>query len=299
MDRCVILVDVGYLLAEGGKAYVGATRRSQVRCDYAAATTALVSLAESRSGMPLLRSYWYDGAPDYVPTQDHHIIGALPRVKLRLGRLVEHRRGVEQKGVDSLIVHDLITLAHERAVSTVFLLAGDDDLREGVAAAQRLGVQVVLIGIPTSRPNQSDPLVREADEVILVDDGLLRPHFERAGIEPGTTEDVALSAAAGSDRAAAVLEAARAFAGDWVQAADPSEIGDMLTRAPRIPRELDVQLLLSAEETVGFSLRGDQTLRHALREAFWEVVLARQERHPRADEKSVSRSTADSVTPDS
>ena len=72
---------------------------------------------------------------------DQQVIAGLPRVKLRLGRLVARKGGVEQKGVDSLIVHDLITLVHERAAATMFLLAGDEDLREGVAAAQHLGVQ--------------------------------------------------------------------------------------------------------------------------------------------------------------
>ncbi len=71
-------------------------------------------------------------------TPDHQAIADLPRVKLRLGRLVPRKSGLEQKGVDSLIVHDLITLAQERAVETMFLLAGDEDMCEGVAAAQRL-----------------------------------------------------------------------------------------------------------------------------------------------------------------
>jgi uncharacterized LabA/DUF88 family protein len=279
MDRCVVLVDVGYLLAEGGKAYCGATKRSQVRCDYAGVASVLEELAVERSGLPLLRSYWYDGAPEYVPTQDHHVIGSLPRVKLRLGRLVT-RKGVkgnvfEQKGVDSLIVHDLITLAHERAASTALLLAGDEDIREGVAAAQRLGMQVILLGIPTAKPNQSAPLMRESDEVVLLDAGRLRPHFDRAGVEPGTQEEGPLTAAAREDPQAAVAEAGRTFAAAWAEAADISAIGDLLGRAPRIPKELDVQLLLTAEEAIGSSLRGMEDLRRTLRGAFWDELTSR------------------------
>jgi uncharacterized LabA/DUF88 family protein len=276
MDRCAILVDVGYLLAEGGKAYCKASRRSQVRLDYASAGAALEHFAQSHSGLPLLRSYWYDGAPDYVLTQDHHEIAGLPRVKLRLGRLVmrKGKKGnvFEQKGVDSLIVHDLITLAHERAVSTVYLLAGDEDIREGVAAAQRYGVQVILLGIPTRNPNQSAPLMREADEVLPIEDATLKPHFERAGVEPGTKEEGPLSADAQADPAAAVAKAGQTFAAEWAAAADTSDIGELLARAPRIPKALDIQLLVRAEEAVGFSLRDDQTLRHALRAGFWDSL---------------------------
>lgn len=182
---------------------------------------------------------------------------------------------MEQKGVDSLIVHDLITLAHERAVATIFLLAGDEDLREGVAAAQRLGVQVVLIGIPTSRPNQSDPLMREADEVLLLEEAVLSSHFSRAGVEPGTEEEGPLSAEAREDPPAAVAKAGENFAATWADAADPADVGEILAREPEIPKQLDVQLLLAAEEAVGRSLKGEQPLRHALRAAFWETLKKR------------------------
>jgi hypothetical protein len=189
---------------------------------------------------------------------------------------VERRKGaVEQKGVDSLIVPDLITLAHERAVATIFLLAGDEDLREGVAAAQRLGVQVVLIGIPTSRPNQSDPLMREADEVLLLDEQVLSTHFTRAGVEPGEEEEGPLTAEAREDPAAAVGKAGETFALAWADAADFADVAELLARAPEIPKQLDVQLLLAAEEAVGRSLRGEQPLRHALRAAFWETLKNR------------------------
>ena len=77
-----------------------------------------------------LRTYWYDGATNAVPTPDHEQIGGLPYVKVRLGRLI---RG-EQKGVDALIYRDLMTLARERAITCAYLLSGDEDLREGDGA---------------------------------------------------------------------------------------------------------------------------------------------------------------------
>jgi hypothetical protein len=269
----VVLVDLGYLLAEGGKAYCGAVGRSNSRCDYEKAAIALEDFAVAHAGIPVLRSYWYDGAPDYVPTQDHLLIAGLPRVKLRLGRLVIQKKSPQQKGVDSLIVHDLITLAHERAVATMFLLAGDEDVREGVAAAQRLGVQVILLGIPTPTgwSNQSQPLVREADEHLLIEDTLLKPFFRKAGFQAGAPAPLASEAK--KDPRAAAAEAGKRFAATWAEAAEPSEVAELLAHAPDIPRELDVQLLVRAEEALGISLRGEQEIRHALREGFW-VELA-------------------------
>lgn len=270
VDRHVILVDVGYLLAEGGKAYCGDYRRSQVRCDYREVSVALEDLCRTHSGLALLRSYWYDGATDYVPTSDHLAIAELPRVKLRLGRLVTRRRGVVQKGVDSLIVHDMITLSHERAIAAIYVLAGDEDLREGVAAAQRLGVQVVVLGIPAQNPNQALPLIREADEHVLLEPQVLRQHFNRAGYQPGV--EAPLAAEAEDDPEAAIGKFGEEFAGDWLAGVDLPQVGELLVHEPRIPQELDVQMIVAAEEALGRSLRGEQELRHALRAAFWNQI---------------------------
>lgn len=271
MDRSVLLVDVGYLLAEGGKAYCGAHRRSQIACDYSGVSVALQEWVRLQGSLPLLRAYWFDGAEDGVLSLDQQEIGALPRVKLRLGRLVPRRGGVEQKGVDSLIVHDLITLAHERAAATMFLLAGDEDLREGVAAAQRLGVQVILVGIKTSAArNQSLPLIREADEHIMLDPSVLAEFFSRAG---AAAEATVVDPADLATRAAGF---GSAFALEWVAGSDAAQVAELVGRYPEIPRELDVQMLVRLEEQLGRSLRGDQPTRHALRAAFWESLRGQQ-----------------------
>jgi len=56
VDRSVVLVDLGYLLAEGGKAYCGAVGRSNSRCDYEKAAIALEDFAVAHAGIPVLRS---------------------------------------------------------------------------------------------------------------------------------------------------------------------------------------------------------------------------------------------------
>ena len=81
-------------------------------------------------------------------------------IKLRLG--VMNSFG-QQKGVDSLIITDLIELARNRAISDAVLMSGDEDLRVGVQIAQSYGVRVHLLGIVPSRGSQSPQLMQEAD----------------------------------------------------------------------------------------------------------------------------------------
>ena len=69
----------------------------------------------------------------------------------------------KQKGVDSLIITDLVELARNRAITDAVLLAGDEDLRIGVSIAQSLGIRIHLVGIEPSRATQSEWLRMEAD----------------------------------------------------------------------------------------------------------------------------------------
>lgn len=93
-------------------------------------------------------------------------LASTDHVKLRLGAL----NGVgQQKGVDSLIVTDLIELARNNAIQDAVLLAGDEDLRVGVQIAQSFGVAVHLVGIVPSRGSQSIALRQEADTTTELD----------------------------------------------------------------------------------------------------------------------------------
>ena len=84
-----------------------------------------------------------------------------------------------QKGVDSLIVRDLMRLSENRAISTAFLLGGDEDLRQGVVEAQEMGVRVALVGIePFDEQNQAATLIREADDLISLARDDLSDHFQ-------------------------------------------------------------------------------------------------------------------------
>ena len=263
MDRCAVFVDAGHLLAEGGKLCCGSAARTRVQCDYMGLVNALVRFATSHCGLSILRIYWYDAAPDAIPTQEQLAIAELARVKLRLGRLVSGK----QKGVDSLIVRDLMTLARERAVTTVFLLGGDEDLREGVVAAQEMGVLVVVLGIPTiGIGNQAMSLVRESDEHIVLEAPFLSPFFSLRAAPSQMAS--ALQNPPGQE---AALLAGQSFAADWARRATAEEIRRLLDQAPILPNHLDRELLAAAEVTLG-SLHEQKSLRKDLRVGFWKAL---------------------------
>ena len=63
----------------------------------------------------------------------------------------------------------MTTLARERAVASMYVLGGDDDLLDGMLAAQDMGVQVTVLGVEaTVGRNQSGTLLREADDHIVL-----------------------------------------------------------------------------------------------------------------------------------
>lgn len=174
MDRYAVFVDVGYVLASVAELVAGSPERHRVRCDFGKLVDALRTEISSRTSLPLLRAYWYDASITGQPEHDQTTIADLQGVRLRLGRLV---RG-EQKGVDSRIVRDLIVLARDEAIAEAYVLAGDEDLCEGIEEAQDQGVRVTLIGVPGL--NQSRLLIQQADEQYVLADSFWRTHFAAA-----------------------------------------------------------------------------------------------------------------------
>jgi uncharacterized LabA/DUF88 family protein len=162
MDRVAVFVDAGYLFAQGSIALTGKKlTRSQLQLDHNKTLAALEQFACQISTLPLLRLYWYDGTST-GPTDQHTALAYLANLKLRLGFVNSHG---QQKGVDSLIFTDMISLARNGAMADAVLLSGDEDLRVGVQQAQELGVRVHLLGIRPSRGSQSTFLLQEADTV--------------------------------------------------------------------------------------------------------------------------------------
>jgi uncharacterized LabA/DUF88 family protein len=163
MERVAVFVDAGYLFAQGSAALTGSKQpRELLALDPTIARDALASYAANKAPKAsLLRIYWYDGARgNGRPTTDQAQLAHLDDIKLRLGFV--NSRG-EQKGVDSLIVTDLIELARLKSIDEAVLLSGDEDVRVGVQIAQSYGVRLHLLGITPSRGSQSPQLMQEAD----------------------------------------------------------------------------------------------------------------------------------------
>jgi uncharacterized LabA/DUF88 family protein len=163
MLQLAVFVDAGYLYAQGSALLAGQKQpRNAVSLNIASVLQHLRTAAKAAEpNARLLRIYWYDGLLRGGQLNNEQKDLALsPDVKMRLGLV--NSRG-EQKGVDSLIVTDLIDLARNQAISDALIVSGDEDIRVGVQVAQTFGVRVHLAGIKPARGSQSPDLIQEAD----------------------------------------------------------------------------------------------------------------------------------------
>ena len=162
MTRVAVFVDAGYLYAAGSIALLGINApRSMIDLNQSEIIAKLrATAAEKANDAQLLRIYWYDGALRRGPSPEQRRVADADDVKLRLGVVTPSG---QQKGVDSLIITDLMELARNRAISDAVLMSGDEDVRIGVQRAQSFGVRVHLVGIAPSHKNQSLALMQESD----------------------------------------------------------------------------------------------------------------------------------------
>ena len=257
MDRVAIFVDAGYLYAAGSAAVFGSgQRRADVALDFESTLSKLQETAQAKAhNAALLRIYWYDGALHSGLSADQRTLANMDDVKLRLG--VINFAG-QQKGVDSLMVTDLIELARNHAISDAVLLSGDEDTRIGVQIAQSFGVRVHLLGIAPSRGNQSRQLAQESDtasEWSAADIGellTLNPGLE--AIDPASqTGKPAVASATADDLDTAVRE--------FIAALTPNEMEVIANLNPsdRIPDEIDGRLLSACGRRLGRWLEGGES----------------------------------------
>src|SRR2546428_12180182 len=129
MQRFAIFIDAGYSLATSSQANGGsavASRNISIR-NIPETIATLVSQASRQCENPsLLRIYWYDAIQGPRMSLEQTTLAHHVGLKLRLGTL---NNAGEQKGVDSLIVTDLIELARNGAIADAVLISGDEDLR--------------------------------------------------------------------------------------------------------------------------------------------------------------------------
>jgi NYN domain len=192
VDRCALFVDAGYVLGDGAMAVHGTRNRDSVSWDYAGVVQILGNVARDRTGLPLLRCYWYEATVEGRRTPDHETLADLPGVKLRVGRLRPGRR----EGVESEIHRDLTTLARNRAISDALVVSAEEDLAQVVSDVQDLGIRVILVHIPVRGAWTVAPALRqECDDVVEISEAQLRPSVELVmGAEPAGDERQAVGA---------------------------------------------------------------------------------------------------------
>jgi hypothetical protein len=182
VDRCALFVDAGYLLADGAMAVHGTRNRESVTWDYAGALAFLANLARDRTGLPLLRCYWYEATVEGRRTPEHDVLADLPGVKLRLGRMRPGRR----EGVESEIHRDLATLARNGAITDALVISAEEDLSQAIADVQDLGLRVIIVHVTVDGSwTISRTLRQECDDIVEISEAHLRPYVELVvGAEP-------------------------------------------------------------------------------------------------------------------
>jgi hypothetical protein len=186
VDRCALFVDAGYVLADGAMAVHGTRQRDSVSWDYAGLVKLLSGLSRDRTGLPVLRCYWYETVEGRRNTE-HEALANLPGLKLRLGRIRPGRR----EGVETEMHRDLATLARNRAISDAVIVSAEEDLAEIITEVQDLGMRVAIVHIPVDGNwTISGPLREECDDIVEVSGAHLRPFVDLiAGAEPAERDE--------------------------------------------------------------------------------------------------------------
>ena len=288
MDRVAVFVDAGYLFAQGSQELCGRKlERRHISLDHRALIDTLKEFAERTSGLPLLRIYWYDGTSQ-GPTSQHNALADQANMKVRLGFV---NTAGQQKGVDSLVVTDMITLARNRAMAECVLLSGDEDIRVGVQQAQEYGVRVHLLGIRPARGSQSLFLRREADSSHEWNTDDLRVFLECSPMPVGrsvhTEDELKVSAFEGSHPAEAGLSKILAHPDDderlqqvaeynagEVPFSDVHALVNQIRSTNQRPPQIDGKLLAMSRRVLG-GCDLDSTQKQTVRAAFLNALEKR------------------------
>jgi len=290
MDRYAIFLDAGYFFSAGAQVIHGRNvPRKQIALKAPDnSVAALFVLAQAQTGgMQLLRAYWYDAAPGSRTSLEQSALAMLPCVKLRLGVL---NNVGEQKGVDSLIVTDLIELARNRAIADAVIISGDEDLRVAVQVAQSFGVRVHVLAAGNPKGNVSMSLQMEADSVGSIPKAWFDEHLvittipavvaptvavAASAAAPGTSKAIVLTGRSGT--VISVDDAATKICDELLAGANQTVLVALKTHfatSNTVPVDYDRRLVArTAAALGGRRLTGDET-RH-IRGIFVKIVRAK------------------------
>jgi len=263
MDRHAIFVDAGYFFSAGAQAAQGRQIQRKLISLKAPdkALEALCAVASAQAeNMPLLRTYWYDAMPGPRLSLEQSNIAMLPFVKLRLGVL---NNVGEQKGVDSLIVTDLIDLARNRAITDAVIISGDEDLRIAVQVAQSFGVRVHVLAAGEPRSNVSTSLQMEADSVGSLPSKWFIEHFAiSAPVAAAATPMTKQAASTPAAKAESIDEAAEKTSDELLATATKEQLTGLkayFASSNSVPPDFDGRLIAkTAARLAGRKFSGDE-----------------------------------------
>ncbi len=267
-DRYAVLVDAGAALSAGSAATFGRVLPRRLVSYQPTSVVAALNAEATQAVSPrsqLLRLYWYDGSPDRLPTERQKALDELADTKVRLGRI----SGGGQKGVDALMILDLLTLSFRGAITDAVVVTGDEDLLDAIEATQAQGVRVHLLAtqVPDARMGHrtAEPLLRTADTVRWINHDFWSPLLS-------TTGDVTPLEVDAERRPVPVEEVqlvAGTFAAEWLTGATTQEQAELAEGQPFIPSDIDRELLKAASAQLGWM---DEPTKRALRQGFWDAL---------------------------
>ena len=153
----------------------GTRRAESVSWDYEGLLQLLSSLARERSGLPVLRCYWYEATVDGRRTAEQDALADVPGIKLRVAKIRPGRR----EGVETEIHRDLTTLARNNGISDALVVSAEEDLAQVIADVQDLGMRVTLVHIAVDGNwTISRALRQESDDIIEISGDHLRPYVD-------------------------------------------------------------------------------------------------------------------------
>ncbi|MBD5641165.1 MAG: NYN domain-containing protein [Desulfovibrio sp.] len=275
MERVAIFIDAGYFWGQLSQIIYGEPRnREDIQLNYEEMRESLLRQVERQfPNFSLLRIYWYDalGMND-LPSRQHKHLGRLDDVKMRYGTRNTYGK---QKGVDGLLMADLILLAQNKAITSAVIVSGDADLIPGVTTAQMLGVRVhrmEINGQDASSPALCEEVDRNSEWPLTeVENFATAASHDESGYpsyEP-YFEDV--------EDMQTITDTARDFI---TQMSD--EERDNLNGKTTIPFELDKKLLYLAKTALGRLLYPDE--KKELRNKIFELLNSEEKQPAEAQE---------------
>ena len=256
MQRYTIMVDAGYLLAQ--VVHVMSNGQSKKRAgltihDPVGIITTIQNEAAGLldlKGKELLRIYWYDGAGSRGLTPEQKRVKCMADVQFRAGTM---NSSGQQKGVDTLLVLDIVELAANQAISDAMIITGDADFAAGIELAQSRGVRIAVLGVPdnSGRHNQSPEVLDRADRVGLANRYLFTRHCQYTQpAAPSASSTVPVSANRQPSSTTHPLQTIKQAVATFV--AQASVDGNTIDHATgQIEHQMDSQLIFAVFKAIG------------------------------------------------